>query len=488
MLNTHRVHHAMLNLHSDAQRERVRQALPLALQQALDAAAPPDTLWLLRRLPCRLSLAEDASLDDTVQLLQQSLQAALRRTGAMADDGGLLRFQQPCEALNDAFADALVGRRDRAWAWARLGLWPAADTPRAEATRLLNSLLPALDRQPLLPTVSAQDPAPPHRRRALLAALLSRGLLSRALALLTPAQWAQLAAGLPGAAVLPALAGAEPHAAAGQPAETHTESRPMPWPDGADAAACLAALHSTPLPAARRAAAAQWLAWLAWLHSDAIGLAAAPTAQVQRRLQGMAQSALRGAARPAARSAPGAAAAAARGPRQATAPVPQETPAAKVWRTAHGGLLHLLPLLPRALSGADGLAGSAGLSRERLLRLAVQGLGLPLDDPALAVWLGATAPSALQAPAPDAQAATDRAALVAAVQSVLQRHLPASQRADIGSDPLPWLLQRGATLHHEPGRWLAVFDEADTRLRRSGLDRDPGHLPWLGMTVALRYE
>ncbi len=489
---THRIEHARVRLADAGQQALLREALPLALQDALDAAAPGDAVWLLRRLPCRLALAADADLGSTVQALRTALRAAVQRALPQAtlqppagddddDEITLLRLDDATAALVDAWADALIGRRDRGWAWVQLRLWPQADAPRA---RLLEGLRDALDRQPLLPGVAGDAP-PPQRRRALLTALLRRGLLPRALALLTADDWRHLASGLPGAEALGLAL-----AAAAEPAETQAAlpanispaprtpaARALRWPDGADAAACLAALHTTPLPEARRAEAARLLAWLALLHDDAAGLAAAARAATVRQLQGLADAAL---------ATPRAAL------RSEAAPAAQPRPRADAplrWRSPNAGLLHLLPFVP-AMLAADEVAAATGTRplRERLLALAVQGLGVPLADPVLAPWLGLLAPAPLQAPAPDAGTAADRRSLAADVQQRLLAHLPAAQRGDIGADPLPWLLQREAQLRCEGGRWLATYTEADTRLRRCGLDADPGWLPWLGLTVTLRYE
>jgi hypothetical protein len=497
---THTVRDATITLAQAGQAALLRQALPLALQAVLDrveteaadgVSQPPSDgpdaeprLVLLQHLPCRLRLAPDASLHQAVQALQTALRRAWAEANSEARQTGEsspgLAFADASQALTGAWADALTGRRDRAWAWVRLGLWPAE--PGADTAGRLHHLLQALDRQPMLPPGTLAELAPPVRRSALLTQLLQQGLLPRALALLAPAQCLHLATGLPGhqalAAALAALQ-AGPAAAAGEASEPAMRA-PLPppgiWPGGPAAAACRAALALAPLPPAERAAAALWLAWLAQLQADPGALATPPTLRVQAGLQALAKLAL--------------------APRRVLTAGPERTaetapaPAGRYsWPTQRGGLVHLLPMLAEALP-----LQAEGWSRARLLRLAVHGLQVPLGDAVLAPWLGAAAPAPWVDEPPSADDGTaallqaDVDALTQALRQRLQRHLAPERRADIEAAPWPWLLQRPAKLHATPGCWQVQFDSADTRLRLCGLDRDPGFLPWLGLSVVLRYE
>jgi hypothetical protein len=480
MLKAHRVLHASLRLQQGEQRELLLQALPLALQQALDGMGKPESLWLLRRLPCRLSLAADADLSEAVRALRQSLQTALLAADPQLADGDWVCLDDGLAALTEAFADALGGRRDRGWAWARLGLWPAAE---AQPATLLEALLAALDRRPLLADAASPalaDPPPESRRLSLMAALLARRLLPRLLALLSPAQWRQLAQGLPGAEALRTLMEAGGLAAA--PVDPG-DARLASWPSGAAAANCLAALHSAPLPATRRFDAALCCAWLALLHSEPASLAGLTPALQRHRLMALAARAQPQRAEAPARPAP---------PSLAALPSPEDDAASPIscWPSRHAGLLHLLPLLPALPPTADG----RGLDFERLLALAVHALDLPLDEAVLAPWLGRLAPVRLHAPpaAAAAQAQQDRAALLPLLRAPLARHLPPAQRVPLlaldDDALLAWLIRREARLQALPGAWRVDFAEADTRLRRCGLDRDPGPLPWLGLSVSFRYE
>ncbi|KPG00487.1 hypothetical protein IP87_02470, partial [beta proteobacterium AAP121] len=297
----HTVRHATVTLAHAGQAALLREALPLALQAVLDgvtaradaadaghrrlgaAADPGGRLWLLRHLPCRLRLSPGADLHQTVRALERALQQAwAEASGGAQRLGGetpWLVLDDSTEALLGAWADALAGRRDRAWAWARLDLWPG-DLSASPADTLA-ALLQALDRRPLLEAVGP-DPSPAQRRRALLAHWLQQGLMPRALALLAPTQTLQLAQGLPGHAALAAamaeLQGSDADAAApALPASSGAEPMAPPWaavwPSGPEAAACRAALALAPLPTRARRSAALWLAWLAQLHADPGALA-----------------------------------------------------------------------------------------------------------------------------------------------------------------------------------------------------------------------
>jgi hypothetical protein len=61
--------------------------------------------------------------------------------------------------------------------------------------------------------------------------------------------------------------------------------------------------------------------------------------------------------------------------------------------------------------------------------------------------------------------------------------------ADLGFPDAEHVLRRRATLWAEPGWLEAEFsvDEVDLDTRRTGLDIDPGWLPWLGTVVKFRY-
>lgn len=472
MLTRHHLQRARVQLDSPELAELLRAALPLALDRALDDLQPEGGGWLLlRQVPAvQLSLDPEADLHEAVARLQAALRPALR--AVRADPAQALLAVDAATLRAESWVDAVCGRWDRAWAWQRLQLWPAATEPQAlPRAALIHHLLALLDRD--LPTLPDAAP-PPQRRRLLLRTLLSRGLLARWLALADASQWARLSQGLPGAG---ALAGLVADTLAAEPSEP-LKARPGPaqaGPPGATAAAVLAAWSRTPLNAAARPAAALHLAWLAWLLGEPLALQGA---QAAARLQGLARALL--AAAPTGRATP------------RPGPPPQaadERSAAGErmadpglhWPSAHAGLLHLLAALPSLLTGE--------LAPERLLRLAHHGLRIPLDDAVIAVLLGRPEPAA-RPPAPEPapwHTAADRMALDHWLSDRLQRHLPPERLRELPFDTLGWLIRREARLQIEPGGWCARFPEADPLLRRCGLDRDPDHLPWLGLSVRLHY-
>ncbi len=141
--------------------------------------------------------------------------------------------------------------------------------------------------------------------------------------------------------------------------------------------------------------------------------------------------------------------------------------------TTAGGLLFLVPLLCR-LAFADWLAGDAGRRDrpQRILVMLLHRLRVDGDDP---VWC-------LFAPALAADAAADGEA--ACWLRDCRRHL--RRRVGIG---LHSLVCRPARLSLTPTHidvWQDL-EAVDLRLRRAGLDLDPGWVPWLGRVLCFHY-
>lgn len=159
------------------------------------------------------------------------------------------------------------------------------------------------------------------------------------------------------------------------------------------------------------------------------------------------------------------------------AAMPQGTPgyAAPGLPTACGGLLFLLPVLARlglpAWLGADPIRpGEApGAFAANVLRAALLRLEADLDDPMHAALAAA-------APEPDDPAW----AWLHASRHGLRR------QAGIG---LATLVRRPALVAATPTHIDLYFDldAVDLRVRRQGLDSDPGWLPWFGRVVSFHY-
>ncbi len=163
-------------------------------------------------------------------------------------------------------------------------------------------------------------------------------------------------------------------------------------------------------------------------------------------------------------------------------PVPSRTSTASPdadghWRpTACGGLLFLLPVLAHAgIVPGDDPDGDR-LAALRVLRAALRRVRAADDD---AAWtLVADLPKLLP---PEARAAEPRALRdLATTRRWLHRH------ARLG---LVTLVRRPARLAFTPTHIDVRFPlvGADVRIRRVGLDLDPGWLPWFGRVVAFQF-
>jgi hypothetical protein len=181
-------------------------------------------------------------------------------------------------------------------------------------------------------------------------------------------------------------------------------------------------------------------------------------------------------------------------PARSCADAPPECPLPEVRagaRTRAGGLLFLLHLveetgLPARVPADPRLAARSW--RWFLYRLA--GVLVPdVDEPAALAFAGlgplAEAPGRDEAPPDDAERAAleDCRALVLDALHVRLRREP--------RDPAlaQWTARRAAEIVADPA-WLEVrfaLEDASTEIRRCGLDRDPGWIPWLGAVVRFLY-
>jgi hypothetical protein len=179
--------------------------------------------------------------------------------------------------------------------------------------------------------------------------------------------------------------------------------------------------------------------------------------------------------------------------------------------TAHGGLLFLLPVLQRLeyATWADALPEGEGAEVARqMLALALRRLRAPLDDPAwtLAAVIGGeeTRYDEIQAPsswsdatlkAPGGCKANELTLLVKQTRSTTtfaHLWLVACRRwlrraAGIG---VASLVRRPATIgltSTHAGMYFRLSD-ADIRIRRVGLDCDPGWMSWFGRVVSFHYR
>lgn len=176
--------------------------------------------------------------------------------------------------------------------------------------------------------------------------------------------------------------------------------------------------------------------------------------------------------------------------------------------TAAGGLLFLLPVLQRlGIAAWSEQAGCADLP-QRVLALAARRLRLDAADPAwdmLDVLPGKPRRRPPPAPAPwsdpllappkarradgDLAAALARSrglnAQAALCLTATRRWLRRAARIGLAS-----LVLRPARMHLSPTHVDVHFRlrDCDIRVRRAGLDLDPGWLPWFGRVVAFHYD
>lgn len=177
--------------------------------------------------------------------------------------------------------------------------------------------------------------------------------------------------------------------------------------------------------------------------------------------------------------------------------------------TAAGGLLFLLPLLARlGLPAWREAVGDAPAFTAAVLGAALHRLRIDADDPAwaLALPIGAAAALPRGAVPPPAPWLDDRLAPRFGPPGAMARRLAeapdAPAQAALWLDACRrWLRRIGglglASLVARPGRLALTATHADgffalaqtdLRVRRLGLDIDPGWLPWFGRVVAFHYR
>jgi hypothetical protein len=173
--------------------------------------------------------------------------------------------------------------------------------------------------------------------------------------------------------------------------------------------------------------------------------------------------------------------------------------------TACAGLLFLLPVLARlGLVQWLGETHDTGFA-QRVLRQALRRLRAPADDPAWALAaveaLQAAQAIALEAPAPATWSDPLLAGSPALAQALHATPSAEAQAAVWLTAARRWLRRAGriglASLVLRPG-FIGLtpthadlhfrLHDTDLRVRRLGLDIDPGWLPWYGRVVAFHYR
>lgn len=387
------------------------------------------------------------------------------------------RYRSRHLALFEMAAGVASGDLNRVWAWKQLDLWRGIGRPSPpEAVR---ELVRVLVREPRLIV-------------PVLVALAQRGLLERLMSRFESTYWVALAtAALNAAGATVDWRDLRPPAgdAEDDPAEPETwplperflrTSRLAPWladphlaPEAGPAVAALILLETEParavLPRERLLAFLRALPGVvARRRSLQPGSSAEP---VRHRLDDSETG----------------------GPVSTS---PAEEPTIEGERrqalTRYGGLLFLLRLLD-ALSIPSRLLSEFNQRPFRwvLLQLANTLLSVSPDDPAALAFAGLS-PSAPPPYEDDDPASPEECQRLSAIVTVIETELNTRlQPLQLqGRELIEFVCARRAAIVADPGWIEARFSLSDvsTDLRRTGLDLDPGYVPWLGVVVKFVYE
>lgn len=473
-----------LNLHLSGDRGEVARRLPdwRAQWAALDGERlarrwVDDEAWLLiRRLPISLRWRADPSDHEAGAAFEQALEQAIAQAVARGD-ADVLRFAHRRAALADLLMRAAQRDPSRHWAWQRMGWLPREDLDPAE---VLQRGLAVLAAEPEL--------AWPVLRR-LLAGEARCASFSALLRALSPADWRRWLALAPASApwahwvsaALPAPLPAALHRATpvAEPAAArdlcHWAARRPLLRDrhAALLGALLAALRHEGRARTPTQARDDW-------HAAMLALLPATPTRAPQVAPTTAPEAARPAAPgeaplPAASTPPPAETRPA--PPRAIEPGPDLPEPAQRLVTAHGGLLFWLS---RAVTPDVAPWPPEAPLPPYLLALG-RALGVPDDDPALAAFCGG------QCPDDDADDALQALALrrAAAWEAWLAEAAP-----ELPAPRLAAVCRRVGWLVLEPG-WIELhlpLDSVDIRVRRLGLDLDPGWIAPLACVLRIRYD
>lgn len=447
--------------------------------EALTAGLVGPEEWLLiRYLPLALRWRQDASDADIIAQWQQALRLALQRTHAQPDNPDFIRYPQRRAALADLLYRSALGETTRQWAWQRMDLIPRDGLSPAE---VLGHGLRVLLAEPALiwPVLHAliQGEAATASLTAVLRTLPAGDWLSLLRASPRSAGYAR---GIARAEAEP-LAEDSPGDAASLLLDASDEVHGLlGW---AEARGHFAARHAELLSVLIAA-----LAWPA--HNLTATQQDLRLRAVQRELRGMLPAIA--ARRPAEPDAPTGStvpplARDAELPPLPALPDPQT--ATEWWPTRWAGALFWLGRLP-ATGMLDWLAAQQAAqvsapSLALLLRSLGEALGIPPEDPALRALCGGELPRNEADERSQALAVEWAARQTAAWSAWLDEAAP-----DLPAPRLAAVCQRPGRLRFEAG-WIELhlaMDQADTGIRRLGLDLDPGWLPWLGCVLRIVYD
>lgn len=502
-----------LDEHAIAQwHEALRQADADSL---VDQLVGPDEWLLIRQLDLSLTWQRESAQRDVGHRWGQALAHAVTLAASTPNHPDVVRYRDRQHGLADLIYRSALGERQRQWAWQRMG-WITGEALHPD--QVLHQGLSQLLAQPewIWPLLNQWISAEP-----------ATGALS-ALLREVPSSWWSL--------LLNRCEATAPYLRASTNQANNPFDGTPGMPGAQPSASPLAVLDLDPASLTGAAHAFwQWLQrrpHLAAQHAPTLSVllcslawparGTGPALARQRQVWGLACVALAAqAARPLWRT-PGALGSP-EGQADATAPANPIRPDARTAlntpdgtrpplsdegqatdheHTPHGDtdmplapeLPHTDTHLPTAWAGAlfwlrqagqpgvlDQAPGGPDQDHAHALLALARALGVPAGDAAELAWVGGQLP-ADEAPAGIAAWAEQQ---VGRWSTWLAQHAP-----ELAEPRLRTVCQRPGRLRLAPG-WIELhlaLEQVDTRIRRLGLDVDPGYLPWLGCVVRICYE
>jgi hypothetical protein len=482
----------------------------------------PDEWLLIRRLDLAVNWQRGSSSHEVARHWLQALRGAVTQAAGQPAHPGVVRYRSRREGLSDLMYRSALGETGRQWAWQRMGLIARAGVPAGEV--LASGLRHLLDEagwvwptlcqwvaaEPQTAALSAMLRALPEAGwwRLLLAAGPSRGyaqvlahkgqrgVMSRRGQNDVDAAWSGDAEGAPMRRLASAARVSDaspmaswladwirrrPHLAARHGDTLAVLLVAVAWPDQGSGEAVLSERLAQACRQVREAAGSK-----VWQGSRD----AQPAARSSESTDPAAQAGATGAQAlppkqsPTERSAGSRdeAPALSRGHEDEALPAPALPDPHEWLPTAWAGALFWL----RRAGACDLVAARAHASadedaRGHALGALARALGVPEGDAALRAFIGGSEPAGQPHPGLALQAT----AVTRQWADWLAEHAP-----DLPEPRLQAVCQRPGRLRFEPG-WIELhlrLDQADTRIRRLGLDVDPGYLPWLGCVVRIHYD
>lgn len=464
----------------------------LDLADELSTWVGPDEWVAIRKLELRSRINPDLAASAALIGWRQALRHALQALLADSPSERVVRYPSRRLALADLLYRSACGDTQRHWAWQQMGL--ASPEPKSCAQILEDAIRQmAAEPEQIWPVLGHLIQAETHS-----------GALGQLLRALSPQQWHHLLSRCPQTApyLVPAAAlnpRPTPVAVLDQLMENPLAQPLVNWlkrrsgsPLPASQHLIVCVLLATAQLSAQGLSAASLARHLAQVHQQVTQLLAADPPREPTRRQPDCQLAGTHPELPEASAATPRPQVQAPDESPSSLPAPPELPLPGIWAASHwAGLAFVINLL----NSTRWQAALADLPEEtfpsadcglQLLWQLGRHLGVPASDAALRAFCGGWQPHGQQLGADgELLAAADLAPYLQPI--VADLHQALAQKTDLSLDEV---CQRQAQIHFEPG-WIQVHfthEQADVRLRRVGLDLDPGWLPWLGCVLRFVYD